>query len=156
MARDDDQVRSIARNRKARHEYEILEEYEAGIVLRGSEVKSLRAGRASIQEAYVVVKGDHAELIGANIPEYAQAGPYHNPPPDRPRRLLLHRRQLDGLRKRVTEKGITLVPLELVFRGHLVKLSIGLARGKKLHDKRRAEREKEDRREMRRALGRRG
>jgi SsrA-binding protein len=156
MAQDPDTARSIAKNRRARHDYEILEEFEAGIVLRGSEVKSLRAGQASIQEAYVLVRDDHAELVGATIPEYAQAGPYLNHVPDRPRRLLLKAREIQSLRRRVTEKGITVVPLELLFRRHLVKLVIGLARGKKLHDKRRTEREREDRREMRRAMGRRG
>ncbi|MEO0649210.1 MAG: SsrA-binding protein SmpB [Planctomycetota bacterium] len=155
MARDDDPLRSIAKNRKARHDYEILDEYEAGIVLRGTEVKSLRAGRASIQEAYVLVRADGADLIGSNIPEYPQAGPRMNHPPDRARPLLLHRRELGALRKRATEKGITVVPLELYFRGPLVKLAIGLARGKKLHDKRQTERDREDRREMRRAMGKR-
>ena len=148
-------MRSIAKNRRARHDYEILAEYEAGMVLRGSEVKSLRAGRASIQEAYVLVKDNGAELIGATIPEYPQAGPHMNHPTDRPRALLLHRRELAALRKRVTEKGITVVPLELLFRGHLVKLQLGLARGKKLHDKRQTEREREARKEIQRAMGRR-
>ena len=155
MARDVDSHRSIANNRRARHDYEILDEFEAGIVLRGSEVKSLRAGRASIQEAYVLVRPNGADLIGATIPEYPQAGPHFNHPPDRPRPLLLHRRELAALRKRVTEKGITVVPLELYFQGPLVKLAIGLARGKKLHDKRQTERDREDRREMRRAMGKR-
>lgn len=155
MARDDDPLRSIAKNRKARHDYEILDEYEAGIVLHGTEVKSLRAGRASIQEAYVLVRSDGAQLIGATVPEYPQAGPKMNHTPDRARPLLLHARELAALRKRATEKGITVVPLELYFRGHLVKLSIGLARGKKLHDKRQTERDREDRREMRRVMGKR-
>jgi SsrA-binding protein len=150
-----DEVRSLARNRRARHEYEILAEYEAGIVLQGSEVKSLRAGRASIQEAYVMIRGGQAELLGANIPEYAQAGPYHNHPPDRPRRLLLHRRELDELEPQVTQKGVTVVPLEVLLRGDWVKVSLALVRGKKLHDKRETLKARDAQREMDRALGRR-
>ncbi|WP_145065753.1 SsrA-binding protein SmpB [Engelhardtia mirabilis] len=147
--------RPIATNRRAKHDYLFLEEFEAGIALLGTEVKSLRAGRASIQEAYALVKHDGVTLIGANIPEYPQAGPKMNHEPTRARRLLLHRKEIERLFKKVREKGVTLVPLELLFDGHLVKCRLALARGKKLHDKRSSEREKEAKRDMARAMGRR-
>lgn len=144
----------VASNRRARHDYHILEEYEAGLVLTGSEVKSLRAGKASIVEAYAMVKGGQAELIGAHVPEYPWAH-HRNHEPTRTRRLLLHAKQIEKIGKAVREKGVTLVPLAIYFKGHLVKCSLALVKGKKIHDKRQTEREREDRREMRRAVGRR-
>lgn len=147
--------RSIATNRRARHDYLILEEFEAGVALLGTEVKSLRAGRASIAEAYALVRDGGISLVGANIPEYPQAGPKMNHEPTRSRQLLLHRREIDKLHKRVREKGLTVVPLELLFDGHLVKCRIALVRGKKVHDKRATEKEKEAKREMSRAMGQR-
>jgi SsrA-binding protein len=150
VARNENEIRVVASNRRARHEYEILEEFEAGLVLTGSEVKTLRGGHGSIQEAYAMVRGGEAELIGAHVPEYPWAHA-RNHAPARTRKLLLHRRELDRIHSVVREKGVTLVPLALYFKGHLVKCSLALVRGKKLHDKRATEREREDRKDMRRA-----
>lgn len=154
MARQPETVRSIAQNRKARHEFEILEELECGMVLKGSEVKSLRGGRASIQEAYGMVKGGELFLLGMHIPEYPQAGPM-NHPPVRERKLLAGRRDLERWSKAAREKGVTIVPLEVAFRGHLVKVAMALVRGKKMHDKRETEKRRDAERDMRQALGRR-
>jgi SsrA-binding protein len=154
VARDSEKIRVVASNRRARHDYLILEEFEAGLVLVGSEVKSLRGGKASIQEAYALVRGEEALLIGAHIPEYPWAH-QHNHEPTRSRRLLMHAKQIEKIGKAVREKGVTLVPLALYFKGHLVKCSLALVKGKKTHDKRQAEREREDRREMRQASARR-
>lgn len=147
---DDQTIRVVASNRRARHEYEIIEEFEAGLVLVGSEVKTLRGGQGSIQEAYAMVQQGEAQLIGAHIPEYPWAH-RRNHEPARTRRLLLHRQQIERIHGAVREKGVTLVPLAVYFKGHLVKCSLALVRGKKLHDKRHTEREREDRKEMRRA-----
>ena len=127
----------VAENRRARFNYEIGESYEAGIALTGSEVKSLRSGKATIAESYADAKGGELWLVNANIPEYLQAGPYNNHAPKRPRRLLLHQREIDRLSAGVEREGMTIVPLKLYFneRGR-AKLEIALARGKKLHDKR--------------------
>jgi len=152
---DEPSRRLVASNRKARHRFLILDELEAGIALSGTEVKSLRAGQCSIQEAYVrLVKGE-LWLVGAHIPEYAQ-GNRMNHSPTRDRKLLAHRRQIAKLSKAVREKGITLVPLEVYFTDALVKVRVALVRGKKYADKRQAERERSDRREADRALRRRG
>jgi SsrA-binding protein len=127
----------VSENRKARFNYEIGDTYEAGIELTGSEVKSLRAGKATIAESYADPKGGDIWLVNANIPEYLQAGPFNNHAPKRPRRLLLHRREIDRLTGAVDREGMTIVPLKLYFneRGR-AKIQIALARGKKLHDKR--------------------
>jgi SsrA-binding protein len=143
-------LRTIARNRRARHDYEILDELECGIVLTGTEVKSLRAGKGSIAEAHARVRNGELFLIGAHIPEYAQ-GNVHNHEPVHDRKLLCHRREIDRWHKRVREQGITIVPLELYFKGSRVKLLLALARGKKLFDKRDTERQRQDRRDMDRA-----
>ena len=154
MADSGQHLRSIATNRKARHDYEILEELECGVVLTGTEVKSLRAGRASLQEAYAMVRRGELWLIGAHIPEYAH-GNVHNHEPVHDRKLLVKKKELERLHKRAREKGFTLVPLEVYFRGALVKVKLGLARGKKQYDKREATRERDARREMDRATRRR-
>ena len=154
MARDPSARRSIAQNRKARHEFHVLEELECGIELRGTEVKSLRAGRASIAEAYGLFRKGELFLVGATIPEYSH-GNVHNHVPGRERRLLAHARQLQAWNKRVREKGVTLVPLELYFQGHLVKVRMALVRGKKAYDKRETQKERSARREMDRAMSRR-
>ncbi len=154
MGRDSEKRRVVATNRKARHEYLLLEEFEAGLILQGSEVKSLRGGHASLQEAYARIIQGEAFLIGLHIPEYAPAA-RDGHAPVRDRKLLLHRREIAKLEKRVKEKGITIVPLELFFSGHLVKLDLALAKGKKLYDKRQAEAEKDAKRQMQRELGRR-
>lgn len=148
------EVRSIARNRRAYHRFHVLDELEAGIVLVGTEVKSLRAGEVSLQEAYVRIKDGELWLVGAHVPEYT-FGNRQNHEPTRDRKLLVHRRELAKWAKQVREKGVTMVPLEIYFRGSRVKVRVGLVRGKRLHDKRAADRERSDRREMDRALKRR-
>jgi SsrA-binding protein len=147
-------IRNLAQNRKARHEFEILEELECGLVLRGTEVKSLRSGGGSIAESYAMVKRGELWLIGAHIPEYKQ-GNVHNHEPARDRKLLAHSREVAAWYKRVKERGMTIVPLAMYFKGARVKVLLGLARGKKLHDKRAVLKERTDRREMERALSRR-
>ena len=154
MSRDSELHRTVAQNRKARHQYEILDEVEAGIELVGSEVKSLRQGRASLQEAYAKIRRGQALLVGLHIPEYAPAAKLGHEPV-RDRRLLLHRREIDKWVKAAREKGTTIVPLELYFAGHLVKVRLALVRGKKLHDKRRQKAEKDAKRQIERAMGRR-
>jgi SsrA-binding protein len=149
----DEPRRSIATNRRARFEFHVLEELEAGIALTGTEVKSLRRGQASIAEAYAMVKNGQMYLLGAHIPEYAQ-GNVHNHEPTRERKLLLHKKEIQRWHARVKEKGITIVPLSLYFKGSRAKLEIALCKGKKLYDKREDKRSKEDRREMDRAMSR--
>jgi SsrA-binding protein len=146
--------RRLAENRKARYEFEILEELECGIVLTGTEVKALRAGEASIGDAFAMVRRGELFLVNAHIPEYAR-GNVHNHEPRRERKLLVHKKELAELHAKAREKGITIVPLQLYFSGARVKLTLGLARGKKLYDKRAATRDREDKREMARAVQRR-
>ena len=135
-AKPERRFKVVADNRRARFNYEIGETFEAGIVLTGSEVKSLRAGKATIAESYADAKNGEIWLINANIPEYSQAGRF-NHAPKRPRKLLLHQRQIDRLAGGVDREGMTIVPLKLYFneKGR-AKLEIALAKGKKLHDKR--------------------
>lgn len=147
-------IRVLAQNRKARHEYEILEELECGVELTGTEVKSLRNGGGSIAESYAMVRKDELWLIGAHIPEYKQ-GNLFNHEPDRDRRLLAHRGEIEQWYKRVKERGMTIVPLTLYFKGARIKLGIGLAKGKKQYDKRATMKERDDRRDIERALNRR-
>lgn len=146
--------RIIAENRKARHEFEILERVEAGLVLLGSETKSLRAGKGNVAEAWVRLEDGEAWLVDAHIAPYPQAGPFQNHEPTRPRKLLLKAEELLRLHKRTQEKGLTIVPLVLYFQGPWAKVELGLARGRKLHDKRDAIKEREGQREARRAMGR--
>jgi len=141
----------LASNRRARHDYDILETYEAGLVLRGTEVKSLRQGRADLKESYARVEGGEAWLVGCHISPYVQ-GNRANHDPLRPRKLLLHHAQIRRLLGKIMEKGLTLVPLRLYFREGRVKVELGLARGRKLLDKRQAIREREERREVDRTL----
>jgi SsrA-binding protein len=141
----------IADNRRARHEYELLERVEAGLVLQGTEVKALREGRATIQRAFADVRGDEIWLVGANISAYDKGG-LANHDPERDRKLLLHRREIDRLRSRVQEKGLTLVPTRLYFKDGRAKIEIALARGKELHDKRRDIASREADRQIDRAL----
>jgi SsrA-binding protein len=139
----------VAENRKARHDYHLLERVEAGIVLTGTEVKSLRGGHGNIQRAYADVRDGEAWLIGAHIAEYAQ-GNRNNHAPQRTRKLLLHRDQISELLGLQSAKGLTVVPLRLYIRGGNAKLEIGVARGKKAHDKRRTIAERDMRRELER------
>ena len=149
--------RTVATNRRARHEYEILETVEAGLVLRGTEVKSLRAGLVNFKDSYATIRNDEGWLVGCHISPYSH-GTDANHDPERDRKLLLHGRELTRLTGKIAERGLTLVPLRLYFKGGRAKVELGLARGKKLHDKRSALREREVRREMDRAAraGRRG
>jgi SsrA-binding protein len=124
-------------NRRARHEYHILESIEAGLVLTGSEVKGIRAGGASLTEAYARFRDGEAWLLGMHIPPYRQ-GSFSNGEPTRPRKLLLHKAEIARLQSRVAEKGLTIVPLSLYFRRGMAKVQLGLVRGKKLWDKRAA------------------
>lgn len=140
----------IARNRRARHDYEIDEAFEAGIALTGSEVKSLRRGRASLVEAYARIRNDEVWLEQLHIPPYEEAS-YANHEPLRSRKLLLHRQQIAELRRALEAKGFTLVPLKLYFKGHTVKVELGLAKGRKQHDKRQAIAAREAKRDMERA-----
>jgi len=139
--------RPIATNRRARHEYEILETVEAGLVLRGTEVKSLRAGLVNFKDSYASVRTGEGWLLGCHINPYSH-GTDANHDPERDRKLLLHKREIDRLGGKVSEKGLTLVPLRLYFKDGRAKIELGLARGKKLHDKRATLREREVRREM--------
>ena len=141
----------IASNRKAHHDYDILDTYEAGLVLRGTEVKSLRDGRADLKDSYARIEREEAWLLGCHISPYTQ-GNRANHDPDRPRKLLLHRGEINRLLGKIMEKGLTLVPLRLYFKSGRVKVEMGLARGRKLLDKRHVIREREARREMDRAV----
>ncbi len=141
----------ICENRRARHEFELLDTLEAGLALVGSEVKSLRNGKGSIAEAYVHFEDNEAWLVDAHIQPYPQANRF-NHEPRRRRKLLIHLAERARWSKRVAEKGLTVVPLRMYFEGPWVKVEIALARGKKLHDKRDAARDREDRREMDRAM----
>lgn len=146
----------IADNRKARFNYEIGETFEAGMALTGSEVKSMRAGKASIAEAYAAARDGELWLYNSNVPEYKQAGRF-NHAPKRPRKLLLHRRQINRLIGAVEREGMTLVPLKLYFNDKgRVKIEIALARGKKLHDKRETERKRSWERERGRLMRQKG
>jgi SsrA-binding protein len=144
-------VKLIAENRKARHEYQFLERYEAGVVLTGTEVKSLREGGASLQQAYADVRDGEAWLIGAHIAEYGQ-GNVNNHEPDRDRKLLLHRREIGSLFGKLRERGLTLVPTRLYFKDGKVKVELALARGKERRDKRRDIAKRDAERQIERAL----
>ena len=151
---DRDAKRSIAKNKHARHDYHVLETHEAGIVLTGTEVKSLREGKANIQDAYGIVRGGEVFLLNAHIAPYGSGG-YVNHDPVRSRKLLLHRREIRRLIGAVEREGLTLVPLELYFRGGRAKVVIALAKGKKLHDKREDSRRRDAEREIAREFRRR-
>jgi SsrA-binding protein len=144
----------IARNRKARHDYHIDDVIEAGLVLTGTEVKSLRAGRASLVDGFAEVLDNEVWLLGVHIPEYTQ-GTWNNHTPRRRRKLLLNRREIDRLASRVAERGLTIVPLALYFKDGKAKIEIGLGRGKKTYDKRQDLARRDADREVARAMGRR-
>jgi SsrA-binding protein len=133
---NDENVHVVATNRKARHDYFIEDRYEAGIALKGSEIKSVRAGHVSLREGYVTVHRNELWLMDVHIAQYDQAGHWtHNP--TRPRKLLLHRREIDRLARDAQERGYTIVPLRMYILGKYAKVEIGLARGKRQYDKRR-------------------
>lgn len=143
---------AIALNRRARHEYFVEDVLEAGLALHGWEVKALRDGRAQIAESYVVVRGSEVWLVGAHITPLTSASTHVNPDPTRARKLLLHRREIDQLIGATERKGYTAVPLKLYWSRGNAKLQIGVAKGKKQHDKRATERERDWRREQARVL----
>ncbi len=144
----------VARNKKAFHDYHIGDTWEAGLVLTGTEVKSLRAGRASLVDGFAEVDNGEAWLMGVHIPEYTQ-GTWTNHTPRRRRKLLLHRTEIDRIASKVAEKGFTVVPLALYFSGGRAKVEIGLGKGKRSYDKRQAMASRDARRETERELGRR-
>jgi SsrA-binding protein len=149
----DDDSPAIAHNRSARHEYEVIDTLECGIVLVGSEVKSLRAGKVSLDEAYGRMKDGEVWLVGCEIAEYVQANQF-NHVPRRPRKLLLHRREIHKFAMRAYEKGLTLVPLKMYFKEGRAKVLLGIGRGRKLHDKREVMKERTMKRDVQRALRR--
>lgn len=144
-------VRVLAENRKARHDYAILETVEAGLVLTGTEIKSLRAGRVNIRDAHARVEKGEIFIYNMHVAPYEQGGRY-NHDPLRPRKLLLHRREIDSLAGKVRLQGLTLVPLRVYLKGGWAKVELALARGKKAYDKRRDLAEREARRRIERAL----
>jgi SsrA-binding protein len=141
----------IASNKKAYHDYFVLQKLEAGIELMGTEVKSLRDGKANLKDSYVIIKGDEAFLFGAHISPYSH-GNIQNHEPERTRKLLLHKREIEKLRVQIVEKGLTIVPLRLYFKGNRVKVEIAVVRGKKLFDKRETEKRREADREAAAAM----
>jgi SsrA-binding protein len=148
---DQDGEKVVCRNRRAFHDYDILDRLECGLVLTGTEVKSLRQGKASLEDAYARLEDGEVWLLGADIPEYA-LGTHANHPPKRPRKLLLHREEIDKFAAKATQRGYTLVPLRLYFRGGRAKVELAVAKGKKLHDKRETLKKSEAAREIKRAL----
>jgi SsrA-binding protein len=146
-------IKTVATNRKARHDYLIEETYEAGLVLTGTEIKSVRAGRVSLRDSFAMVKEGELWLMNAHIAPYDQ-GTYANHEPRRSRKLLMHRREINRIAGKLQEKGFTLVPLRLYLKNNLAKVELGLGRGKKQYDKRAALREKETRREIDRVVAR--
>ena len=146
-------VKTVATNRKAYHNYHVQDSIEAGIVLTGSEIKSLRAGRVSLGDAYIRPEGGELWLVNAHIARY-EASSYMSHEPKRSRKLLLHRKEIDSLTSQVLQKGFTLVPLKLYIKGSIAKVEVALARGKKLYDKRESITHRETEREMERALKR--
>ena len=145
------ETQPIARNRRARHEYQILDTWEAGLVLTGTEVKALRNGKAALSDAYAVVRDGEIFLINMHIAPYEAASQF-NHEPTRTRKLLLHKKEIRRLIGSVERGGLTLVPLDLYFKAGRAKVLIGLARGKKLYDKRADERRRTDQRDMERAV----
>ena len=144
----------VAQNKKARHDYHIEDTFEAGLVLQGTEVKSLRQGRASLVDGFVDIEGHEAFLLGVHIPEYSQ-GTWTNHSARRKRKLLLNRDEIDKIERRVNEKGLTVIPLSLYFKDGRAKIEIALAKGKKTYDKRHALAERQANREAEQAIGRR-
>jgi SsrA-binding protein len=150
-AKTDPEIQSIAKNRQARHDYAIIDSWEAGIVLTGTEVKALREGKANITDAYGIVKNGEIFLLNLHISPYERGG-YVNHEPTRTRKLLLHRKEIRRLIGAVEREGLTLIPLEMYFKKGKAKVALALGKGKKLHDKRETARQKDADREMARAL----
>jgi SsrA-binding protein len=154
MSDKDDKIKIVSDNRQARHLYEILETYEAGIQLVGTEVKAIRAGKVNLRDGYALIRNGEALLLNVHISPYEASGQYFNHDPRRTRKLLLNRKEINKLIGQVEQKGLTLVPLKMYFKGSWVKVSIGLGRGKKLHDKRETLKRRQDERDMARMLKR--
>lgn len=146
-------IKTIATNRKAYHDYYVQDSQEAGIALTGSEIKSIRAGRVNLQDAYIRPEGGELWLLNAHIARY-EASSYLSHEPTRPRKLLLHRKQINNLISKVGEKGLTLVPLRLYIKGNLAKVEVALAKGKKLYDKRESIARRDAERDISRAMRR--
>ena len=155
MAKDDT-VQQISDNRKARHDYFIEETYEAGIVLKGTEIKSVRRGHVNLRGSYARVQDGEVWLFDAHISPYEESGAYFNHEPMRTRKLLLHRREITKLRIKLATKGLTLVPLRIYMRGRRAKVELGLATGKKLYDKRASIAERDSKRQIERVMKSRG
>ena len=156
MARDKkkdeaDGVKVVCRNKRAFHEYEIADTLECGLVLTGTEVKSLREGSGSLEDAYAKIDGGEVWLLGSDIPEYSM-GNRMNHKPKRPRKLLLHRREIGKFAGKASQRGFTLVPLKIYFKGSHAKVELAVARGKQLHDKRQSQKKADAQREIRRAM----
>jgi SsrA-binding protein len=149
----DDEIKRVAKNRKAFHDYEVLEKVEAGLVLTGTEVKSLRGGQVSLEESFALPKNGEVFLIGVHIPPYVM-GTWTNHDPDRSRKLLLHRREIRKIVDKVNVQHLSVVPLELYFKRGYAKVLLGICRGKKVHDKRHAIRDREEKRAIHRSMGR--
>ncbi len=149
--REHDNERLISQNRSARHDYEVLDTLECGIVLVGSEVKSLRSAHVSLDEAYARIKGGEVWLVGCDIPEYLQANRF-NHEPRRPRKILMHRREIKKFASKAYETGLTLVPLKLYFKKGKAKLLLGVCRGRKTHDKREKLKKRSVERDIQRAM----
>jgi SsrA-binding protein len=152
-AAPDDGFHVVARNRKARHEYDLIEKVEAGLVLTGTEVKSLRNGKASLEESYASVEKGEVWLFGCDIPEYLQANRM-NHKPKRPRKLLLHRSEIEKIAARTSERGLTLVPLQIYFKKGVAKVELSVARGRKSYDKREALKKQDAKRDIDRVMRR--
>lgn len=151
MAKPDNGTKLIASNKKAFHDYHILTKFEAGVVLTGTEVKSLRDGKANLKDSYVLVRNGEAFLFNTHISPYTH-GNRENHDPLRTRKLLLHKREIEKLSGEITHKGLTIVPLQMYLKGGKVKIEIGVAKGKKLYDKRATEKEKESKRDAEAAM----
>ena len=146
--------RMLADNRQARHQYEILETLETGIELVGTEVKSIRNGKANLRDGFCLIRNGELQLHNVHISPHTHAGSYFNHDPLRTRKLLAHRREIDKLRGLVDQKGLTLIPLNIHLKGSWIKLTIGLGKGRKLHDKRAAEKEKQSKKDVKAAMER--
>ena len=144
----------LADNRLARHQYDILETLEVGIELLGTEVKSIRAGQVNLRDGFCLIRSDELQLHNVHISPHSHAGRFFNHDPLRVRKLLAHRREIDKLRGALDQKGLTLVPLNLHLKGSWIKITIGVGKGRKLHDKRQEERRKQDAKETRAAIAR--
>ncbi|HEY9691870.1 MAG TPA: SsrA-binding protein SmpB [Oculatellaceae cyanobacterium] len=154
MSEKSDGFKVVSDNRQARYLYEILETYEAGIELKGTEVKSIREGRSNIRDGYALIRNGEAWLINVHVSPHPTTSQYFNHDPRRTRKLLLHKQEIRKLIGKVEQQGLTLVPLKMYLKNGKAKISIGLAKGKKLHDKRQDLKQRQDKRDMQRAMKR--